>query len=106
MTAGVARLCLDLAAAGVVVGLDPARAGGVVYRPSPLPIGLAARLRIHRGEVVRLLAEGYAPDDPEAEYRFHERLGIADGLGMPTSPGSVAWLVAVGESIAVVCHSA
>jgi hypothetical protein len=53
-----------------------------------------------------LLAEGYAPDDPEAEYRFHERLGIAEGLGMPTDPGSVAWLVAVGESIAVVCHSA
>ncbi len=106
MNAGVSRLFLDLAAAGVVVAADPARAGGVMFRPSPLPAGLAARLRIHRAEVARLLAEGYAPDDPEAEYRFHERLGIAEGLGMPTDPGSVAWLVAVGESIAVVCHSA
>jgi hypothetical protein len=28
-----------------------------------------------------------------------ERLGVAEGLGMPTAPGSPGWLVAVGEEI-------
>jgi hypothetical protein len=35
-------------------------------------------------------------------YAYHERLGIADDLGLPTDPGSTAWMVAVGESMIVV----
>ena len=106
MTDDLCRLFLDLAAARVEVAPHPERAGVVRHRPADLPPDLRERLRANREAVARLLAEGYAPDDPEAAYRFHERLGVAEGLGMPTDPGSVAWLVAVGESIAVVCHSA
>ena len=32
---------------------------------------------------------------PDQLHVFHERLGIADDLGLDTSIGSVAWLVAV-----------
>ena len=56
-----------------------------------------------------LLVDGYAPDphgDTNAGYVLGERLGVADGLGMPTHPGSAAWLVAVGESIGDSCHAA
>ena len=37
--------------------------------------------------------------DTEAGYVYGERMGIGNGLGMPTHPGSPAWLVAVGESM-------
>ncbi len=51
-----------------------------------------------------LLVNGYAPyAHGDAGYVFGERLGVADGLGMPTHPGSAAWLVAVGESIGCSC---
>lgn len=50
------------------------------------------------GDAERLGNTATAAGDPDAEYVLGERLGMADGLGMPTNPGSVAWLVAVGES--------
>jgi hypothetical protein len=34
----------------------------------------------------------------DAEYVYWERLGIADDLGIQTSPGSEGWLVAIRES--------
>jgi hypothetical protein len=102
MTDDLSRLFLDLAAARVEVAPHPERAGVVRHRPADLPPDLRERLRANREAVARLLAEGYAPDDPEARHRFLERLGIGDDLGMPTHPGSVAWLVAVGESLAIV----
>jgi hypothetical protein len=36
--------------------------------------------------------------DPEAAYVFHERLGVADGLHMPTSQHSEAWRIAAREA--------
>jgi hypothetical protein len=85
---------------------DPARLRH--RRPTPigwaadLPPDLSARLRIYRAAVLGLLADGYAPDSHgDAAYILGERLGTADGLGLPTHPGSSAWLVAVGESMGV-----
>ncbi len=80
------------------------------HRPADLPTDLLARLRLHRGAVLGLLLNEYTPSayasDGEAGYVFGERLGVADGLGMPTHSGSAAWLIAVGESIEISCRSA
>lgn len=38
--------------------------------------------------------------DPESAYVRDERLGVAMDLALPTAPGSPAWLIAVGESLA------
>lgn len=104
-------LLLALGRAGIELAphpTDPARLRH--RRPTPngwaadLPPDLSARLRLHRAAVVGLLVDGYAPDphgDTDAGYVLAERLGVADGLGMPTHPGSAAWLVAVGESVGV-----
>ena len=97
-------LLIDLGVAGVELGLHPTNAGRLRHRPATLPSDLTARLRLHRDAVIGLLEPGSDPvsgGDAEASYIFHERLGIADGLGMPTHPGSAAWLIALGESIKV-----
>lgn len=40
----------------------------------------------------------YTPaGDTDAVYVLGERLGVANGLGLPTHSGSPAWLVAVGS---------
>lgn len=67
---------------------------------------LSARLQLHRGAILGLLARGTPrarTDGDDAEYIHAERLGVADELGMPTRPESAAWLVAVGESIECNC---
>lgn len=70
------------------------------HRTADLPPDLSARLRMHRAAVLGLLAVGYTPvPRGDAGYVLGERLGIADGLGMPTHDGAPAWLVAVGESM-------
>jgi hypothetical protein len=65
-----------------------------------------ARLRLHRVAILGLLAGGYVadaqPTGDDEGYVYGERLGVAHGLGMPTHPGSAAWLVAVGESAELV----
>lgn len=99
---GLASLLVALGCAGVELWLHPSDAARLQHRPGYLPSDLAARLRLHRAAVVGLLVNGYAPDasgDPEAQYVFGERLGIADDSKMPTHSGAPAWLVAVGESI-------
>jgi len=50
-----------------------------------------------------LRGEGVPNGDTEAAYVFEERLGVAQGLGMPVHPGSPAWLVAVGEAMGKGC---
>lgn len=100
----LAPLLLALGRAGIELAPHPTDAGRLRHRPADLPPDLSARLRMHRGAVLGLLADGYAPDphgDPptDAGYVLAERLGVADGLGLPTHPGSAAWLVAVGESM-------
>lgn len=103
----LASLLLALGRAGIE--LAPHSTGPAKLRfkspggPADLPPELSARLRVHRGAILGLLASGYAPDahadGDDAGYVYGERLGVADGLGMPTHPGSAAWLVAVGESM-------
>ncbi len=106
----LAPLLLALGRAGIELAPHPTDAGRLRHRPADLPPDLSARLRLHRGAVLGLLAIGYAPDthaaDGDAGYVYAERLGMADGLGMPTHPGSTAWLVAVGESIGASCEIA
>ena len=81
------------------------------HRPADLPPDLLEGLRRHREAVLALLASEYVPDPAgDAGYVLSERLGVADGLGIPTHAGAAAWLVAVGESIScevatVVVHS-
>jgi hypothetical protein len=103
----LAPLLLALGLAGIELAPHPTDSGRLRYRPADLPPDLSARLRIHRAAVLGLLVIGYAPaGDTDAGYVLGERLGVADGLGMPTHPGSAAWLVAVGESIGDGCHAA
>ena len=95
----LAPLLLALGRAGIELAPHPTDAGRLRHRPAHLPPNLSARLRIHRAAMVRLLVDGYAPTDDDAGYVLGERLGVADGLGMLTHPGSAAWLVAVGYSL-------
>jgi hypothetical protein len=103
----LAPLLVDLGTAGIELAT---RGDRLRHRPATLPPGLSARLRLNCAAVVALLRAGYAPDASgaggEAVYVYGERLGIADGLGMPTHPGSPAWLVAVGESMGNSCRQA
>ena len=68
------------------------------HRPAVLLPDLLEALRRHRGAILGLLVGDYAPGDADARYVIGERLGMADGLLMPTHPGAPAWLVAVGEA--------
>jgi hypothetical protein len=95
----LAPLLVALGRAGIELAPNPTNAERLRHRPADLPPGLSARLRLHRSAILELLADGYAPTDgTDAEYVYHERMGIADEQGMPTHVGSPAWLVAVGES--------
>lgn len=100
-------LLLALGGAGIELAPHPTDPARLRYRPVDLPPDLSARLRLHRAVVLGLLVDGYtlAPDG-EAAYVYTERLGVADDLGMPTHPGSAAWLVAVGESMKYSCEIA
>ncbi|MFN7021510.1 MAG: hypothetical protein ACK4WH_09315 [Phycisphaerales bacterium] len=102
----LAPLLLALGRAGIELAPHPTDAGRLRHRPADLPPDLSARLRIHRAAVLGLLVDGYAPAGDDAECVLGERLGVADGLGMPTHPGSAAWLVAVGESMGDGCYAA
>ncbi|MDX2147331.1 MAG: hypothetical protein SFZ23_07390 [Planctomycetota bacterium] len=100
----LAPLLLALGRAGFELAPHPTDPARLRHRPADLPPDLSARLRLHRAAVLGLLVNVYAPDphgDTEAGYVYAERLGVADGLGLATHPGSAAWLVAVGESMGV-----
>ena len=97
-------LLTALGRAGVELAPHATDAARLRHRPAELPPDLLEGLRTHRAAILGLLA-GERIDDPdgEASYTFGERLGVADELGLPTHPGSPAWLVAVGESIGHNC---
>ncbi len=104
--AELAPLLLALGRAGIDLAPHPTDSGRLRFKcqggPANLPPHLSARLRLHRGAVLGLLADGYATDphgDTDARYVLGERLGIADDLGTPTHPGSPAWLLALGEAL-------
>jgi len=101
----LAPLLLALGQAGIELAHHPNDAGRLRHRPALLPPDLLESLARHRVVILGLLANVYAPTG-EAEYVYGERLGVADGLGMPTHPGSAAWLVAVGESLGEGCPPA
>jgi hypothetical protein len=92
-----------IGAAGVELAPHPTDAARLRHRPADLPPDLSERLRLHRAAVLGLLVAGYAPTEAESACVYSERLGVADELGMPTHPGSAAWLVAVGESMLSSC---
>lgn len=98
----LAPLLMALGRAGVELAPHPTDPARLRHRPADLTPELSARLRTHRAAVLGVLVNGYAPDphgDTDAGYIVAERLGIADDLGMPTHPGSPAWLAAVGEAL-------
>ena len=100
----LAPLLVALGRAGIELAPHPTDPARLRHRPADLPPDVSARLRLHRGAMLRLLADGYTPaGGTDAEYVYGERLGIADELAMPKHPGSPAWLVAVGESLGLRC---
>lgn len=95
------RLLVALGVAGVELAPHPDDPARLRHRPATLPPDLLALLRPNVADVRALLTE-YAPDpDSDAAAVLAERLGIADDLNMPTHPGAPAWLIAVGESVAI-----
>lgn len=103
----IAALLIDAGTRGVELAIDPAEPARLRHRPATLPPDLAARLRLHKAELLALLRGDGIPNesdhDSEASYVMVERLGVADELGMPTHPGAPAWLVAVGEGLNSSC---
>ena len=96
----LAPILLALGRAGIELAAHGDR---LRHRPAVLPPDLSEALRRHRGAILGLLVGDYAPAGANAGYVIGERLGMADGLGMPTHPGSPAWLVAVGASMGEGC---
>lgn len=96
-------LLVALGRAEIELAPHPTDAGRLRHRPADLPPDLRARLVTHRAAVVGLLVNGYAPAGDDAAYVLAERLGVADGLGMPTHSGAPAWLTAIGESMGCSC---
>lgn len=101
----LAQLLVALGRAGFELAEHPTDPTRLRFKCSDgraaLSPALLERLRLHRAAILGLLTGGYVPDaqpsGDDAGYVYGERLGVADGLGMPTHPGSAAWLVAVGE---------
>ncbi|TVQ62518.1 MAG: hypothetical protein EA378_04080 [Phycisphaerales bacterium] len=90
----VAELLRGLGSRGVelaAVGSDR-----VAWRGELLP-GEVAELRQHKLDVLFMLTAPVAGE--EGRYVLAERLGVAEELGLPTHPGSPAWLIATGEAI-------
>lgn len=100
----LADLLQALGARGVE--LAPGDGGRVRFRPADIPAALAMGIRDHKPALLDLLGRGADPlpgADDGARYVLGERLGMADGLGLPTHPGAPAWSVAVGESMDCSC---
>ena len=113
MTDELAVLMVDLGRAGIELASGGDR---VMFRPRDrVGPGLLARIRRHKRALLANLGDlGQADGLPEsgsgpvigeaiweAAYAFSERLGIACELGLPVSVGSSAWLIAMGEALAM-----
>jgi hypothetical protein len=91
------ELLLELGTSGVVVRAINGRVGLTPRSWLNEPRSLA--MTIHKPALLTILISGFQAVVHEAAYVFEERLGIADDLGLSTSIGSAAWLVAVGEAM-------
>lgn len=92
----LASACLTLGKAGVHIALH---SGSLAFKLPATNSNLRTLLLRHRVSLEECL-EGRSFWSPDAADIFTERLAVADGLEMPTHPGSPAWLVAVGEALA------
>ena len=90
---------VSLGKAGVEVAAHPSVPDRIRHRPVTLPESIVSGLRTHRTSILALLHEGIRPLDEESAFAFAERMAVADGLEMPTHPGSAAWSIAIGETI-------
>jgi hypothetical protein len=90
---------LKLGHSRVECARHPADPNILLHRPRTLSPDLSVALATCKPALLQLLATNFAPT-PDAADIFTERLAVADGLEMPTHPGSPAWLVAVGEALA------
>lgn len=99
----LAALLINMGRAGATI--RDAGGGAGIMRGSALSPDRMSGVKARKRALLALLL-GYHPADGDAEYVYGERLGVADGLGLATHPGSAAWLVAVGESMEACCTSA
>jgi hypothetical protein len=88
----LADMLVELGTAGIALRVR----GGVLQMRCPKTV--AERFEPHR-ETLLGVVDGYAPFSPEECYVFLERLGVGEDFGMPITPGSPAWLLAVGEAM-------
>jgi len=95
---GLPAVLVALGAAGVTLRVSGA--GRLQYRPALLVAPLGEGMAAYSQTLLSILG-GYRPVGSEACYVLEERLGVAEGLGMPVQPGAPAWLVAVGEALQV-----
>lgn len=68
------------------------------FKPASLAPHLVAALATHKASILAALIDPPLASE-EARHTFTERLGIADALGMDTTPGAPAWLIALGEAM-------
>lgn len=100
----LAGLLTDLGRAGVTLRVA---GSGVGFVPrSALTTERAASLAKHKADLLAMLRDRYAPRDGDAADTLAERLGMAEGLGMPTDAGSPGWMIAVGEALGCSCYQA
>lgn len=92
----LAALLINMGRAGATI--RDAGGGAGIMRGSALSPDRMSGVKARKRALLALLL-GYHPADGDAEYVYGERLGVADGLGLATHPGSAAWMVAVGESM-------
>ncbi len=95
----LARLLVSLGQASAEVSAHPDDSAQLRYRPMSLPPDWLEALREHHEFILTTLADAGGSVPPGDSYVLGERLGTADELGLPTHPGSAAWLIAVGESV-------
>jgi hypothetical protein len=99
MSHELASLLIALGCAGVELAPHPTDPARLRYRPTDPPPDLLAGTAAYKSAILGLLIGDYVPANDEAGYVLGERLGIAEGLGMPIHPGAPAWLIAMGESM-------
>lgn len=92
----IAEVCVLLGKAGTSIAIHR---GGLIFNLPGGDDSIRALLSSHREPLTALVSAEPALSQDAMDH-FTERLGIADGLGMPAHVGSPAWLIALGEALA------